>query len=70
MSLSNNKVFAAFNVSFSVILTALLIGFASRSTGDETFAQKLMALMIAYLFFTLIATHTILSILTKNKQNQ
>ncbi|ENG4975134.1 hypothetical protein ABUD90_003526 [Escherichia coli] len=71
MSLSNNKnkVFAAFNVSFSVIFTALLIGFASRSTVDATFAQKLIALIIADFFFTLIATYTILSILTQDKKN-
>ncbi|EAT0477436.1 TPA: hypothetical protein VAK94_004503 [Citrobacter freundii] len=70
MSFSNNKAYAAINVSLSVIFTALLIGIASRSTDEAALTGRLFGLIICDFFFTSVATHMILSILTQNKQNQ
>lgn len=70
MSFRTNKALAAFNVSLSVIFTALLIGVTSRSTGDAALVQKLIGLIIADLFFTSTATHTILCILTDKKPGE
>lgn len=67
MSILNNKYIAAFNVSLSVIMTALLIGFASRGNGVSDFWSVM--LLIAADFITIFtATHMILSILTERKK--
>lgn len=69
MNILNNKYIAAFNVALSVIMTALLIGFASRGTGNSDFG--ILMILVASDFITIFtATHMILSILTQNKQNQ
>lgn len=64
--MKNNLYFAAFNVSLSVIMTALLIGITSRSAGIGDFAAFLI-LLAADLFTTFTAALLILSILTQDK---
>lgn len=61
------KYVAAFNVAFSVIMTALLIGITSRGASVDNFWGFLI-LIAADLLTTFTATHIILSILTENKK--
>ena len=70
MSLVNNKFVAALNVSISVISTALIIGILSGKPGNPDLAKTLISLMITDFITILTATYIILSILTKNQQNQ
>ncbi|ECE8410944.1 TPA: hypothetical protein ACGY9K_002604 [Escherichia coli] len=71
MSIVNNKFVAAFNVSVSVISTALIIGILSSDRpGNSDLAKTLISLIITDFITILTATYMILSILTKNKQNQ
>lgn len=67
MSILNNKYVAAGNVSLSVIMTSLIIGFASRGTGSSDF-WSLMILIAADFITIFTATHMILSILTESKK--
>ncbi|MBJ9635548.1 hypothetical protein [Citrobacter freundii] len=66
--MKNNLYFAAFNVSLSVIMTALLIGITSRSAGIDDFPAFLI-LLAADLLTTFTAALLILYILTHDKQN-
>lgn len=67
MSIVNNKFLAAFNVSVSIISTALIIGILSGKPGDTALAQTLISLLITDFITILTATYMILSILTENK---
>jgi len=70
MSIVNNKFLAAFNVSISVISTALIIGILSGKPGDPALARILISLMITDFITIMTATYMILSILTTNRQDQ
>lgn len=70
MSILKNKFLAAFNVSVSVISTALIIGILSGKPGNPALARTLIILMITDFITILTATYMILSILTEKEHQE